>query len=164
MGFDVAIASVLDIRVQKEAFDEGLLLRDFGKGHAGIGGICAFTGLVRDFNATGAVASMILEHYPGMAERQLRLIGEASQRRYGLEKLLIIHRYGELLAGDKIVLVITATVHRRQAFEACQYIMDYLKCDVPFWKREVSADGSERSVSACAEDIYDRDRWALNTE
>ena len=143
------------IRVQREAFDVGREIAALTAGNTRIGGVASFVGLVRDL---GGLRSMTLEHYPGMTERQLELIDAEAHRRWSLEASLIVHRYGRLEPGDPIVLTITASAHRRAAFDSCNFLMDWLKTEAPFWKREEGADG-ERWVTARADDDAARERW-----
>lgn len=143
------------IRVQREAFDVGREIAALTAGNTRIGGVASFVGLVRDL---GGLRSMTLEHYPGMTERQLELIDAEAHRRWPLEASLIVHRYGRLEPGDPIVLTITASAHRQAAFDSCNFLMDWLKTEAPFWKREEGADG-ERWVTARADDNAARERW-----
>jgi len=150
------------IRVQEEDFDPGVELARFGAGNHAVGGVCVFVGLVRDEArpAGGAVAigAMTLEHYPGMTERELARIEAEARRRWPLEDTLIIHRYGRLVPGERIVLVATASPHRKAAFEACEFLIDWLKTQAPFWKREETAAGA-RWVAARESDDAAADRW-----
>lgn len=143
------------IRVQREAFDVGREIAALTAGNTRIGGVASFVGLVRDL---GGLRSMTLEHYPGMTERQLELIDAEAHRRWPLEASLIVHRYGRLEPGDPIVLTVTASAHRQAAFDSCNFLMDWLKTEAPFWKREEGADG-ERWVDARADDDAARERW-----
>ena len=150
------------IRVQGEDFDPGVELARFGAGNHAIGGVCMFVGLVRDAAETPAgaerVDAMTLEYYPGMTERELEGIEVEARSRWPLEDALFIHRHGRLLPGDRIVLVATASPHRKAAFEACEFLIDWLKTKAPFWKKEETADGA-RWVAA--RESYDAaaDRW-----
>ncbi len=134
------------IRVQLEDFDIGQEIDALTAGNTGIGGICSFMGTVRDMaggsGADDAVSTMTLEHYPGMTEKALAQIDAEANTRWNLAASLIVHRYGELTPGDRIVLVVTASAHRQDAFEACQFLMDWLKTKAPFWKLEASEDGA----------------------
>ena len=143
------------IRVQREAFDVGREIAALTAGNTRIGGVASFVGLVRDL---GGLRSMTLEHYPGMTERQLERIDAEAHRRWPLEASLIVHRYGRLEPGDPIVLTITASAHRQAAFDSCNFLMDWLKTEAPFWKREEGEDG-ERWVAARSDDDAARDRW-----
>ena len=143
------------IRVQREAFDVGREIAALTAGNTRIGGVASFVGLVRDL---GGLRSMTLEHYPGMTERQLERIDAEAHRRWPLDASLIVHRYGRLEPGEPIVLTITASAHRQAAFDSCNFLMDWLKTEAPFWKREEAEDG-ERWVGARADDNEARERW-----
>ena len=129
------------IRVQREDFDLGAELKALTEGNSSIGGVTSFVGLVRDIAAGEKISGMTLEHYPGMTETQLAEIEAEAQRRWPLDAVLIIHRYGPLKPGDQIVLVATASAHRDAAFEACRFLIDWLKTKAPFWKLEETAAG-----------------------
>ncbi len=144
------------IRVQRESFDVGREIAALTAGNLRIGGVASFVGLVRDL---GGLSAMTLEHYPGMTERQLARIDAEAHRRWPLEASLIVHRYGRLEPGEPIVLTITASAHRQAAFDSCNFLMDWLKTEAPFWKREEGADGA-RWVAARTDDDAARDRWA----
>ena len=146
------------IRVQREDFDVGEELAGLGDGKPGIGGVCLFVGLVRDMAGDEAISAMTLEHYPGMTEKALADIEAEAKRRWPLEASLIIHRHGTLEPGDRIVLVATASAHRQAAFEACQFLIDWLKTKAPFWKREETA-GGHRWVDARSADDTQASRW-----
>ncbi len=146
------------IRLQREDFDPGIELSRLGGGNPAIGGICTFVGLVRDRSAAGPVTAMALEHYPGMTEKELSRIEAEARARWPLEDVLIIHRHGRLLPGERIVLVATASAHRQAAFDACQFLIDWLKTRAPFWKREEGPAGP-RWVEARAEDDEAAARW-----
>jgi len=150
------------IRVQREDFDVGHELEQLAAGDHTVGGVASFIGLVRDFNLHGGsadrVAAMTLEHYPGMTERKLAEIEAEANRRWPLSATLIIHRYGRLEPGDRIVLVATASPHREAALAACGFLIDWLKTDAPFWKSEETPAG-ERWVEASAEDDAAKSRW-----
>jgi molybdopterin synthase catalytic subunit len=146
------------IRVQREDFDVGAELEALTRGRHDIGGVATFIGLVRDLQGKGGLAAMTLEHYPGMTERELEAIDREAQRRWPLQATLIIHRYGRLEPGDRIVLVATASAHRQAAFESCQFLMDWLKTKAPFWKLEETGEGAHW-VEADAEDEDAAARW-----
>ena len=128
------------IRVQEGDFDIGAEIAALTAGKNGIGGVATFTGLVRDMapvdGSDKPISAMTLEHYPGMTEKKLEEIEAEANRRWPLDASLIIHRYGRLEPGDRIVLVACASAHRQAAFDACQFLMDWLKTDAPFWKLE----------------------------
>jgi molybdopterin synthase catalytic subunit len=128
------------IRVQREDFDIGSEIAKLKASRTDIGAIVTFTGTVRDQD--GAVSAMILEHYPGMTERELARIEAEAHARWPLQASLIAHRFGRLEPGDNIVLVVTASAHRDAAFEAARFLMDYLKTSAPFWKQESGPSGN----------------------
>jgi molybdopterin synthase catalytic subunit len=146
------------IRVQREDFDVGAELAQFAAGNHKVGGVASFIGLVRDLGGADRVAALTLEHYPGMTEKQLAEIDEEAHRRWPLEASLVIHRYGRLEPGDRIVLVATASPHREAALAACHFLIDWLKTKAPFWKSEETPQG-ERWVDARAEDEEAEKRW-----
>lgn len=129
------------VSVQSEAFDLTPEYEALRRQTSGAGAIVSFTGLVRDLNLSDDVIALELEHYPGMTEKFLERIARQAIMRFGLHAARVIHRVGRLQAGDPIVLVLTASAHRREAFEACEFIMDYLKSEAPFWKKEWTAAG-----------------------
>lgn len=151
------------IRVQREDFDVGAELDALTAGNHKIGGVASFVGLVRDLAEGQEVSAMTLEHYPGMTERQLGKIEAEARARWPLEDCLIVHRYGRLEPGDRIVLVITASAHRQAAFESCQFLMDWLKTQAPFWKLEEGAEGSHW-VAARNSDDAAAARWAESSD
>ena len=146
------------IRVQAEDFDPGKELEQLTAGNNAIGGVCSFIGLVRDFADGDSVSSMTLEHYPGMTEKQLEAIEAEAQERWPLDGTIIIHRYGKLDAGDRIVFVAAASAHREAAFEACRFLMDWLKTKAPFWKKE-SGEAGDQWVDAKDSDDEATERW-----
>ena len=146
------------IRVQQEDFDPGAEIAKLTAGRTDIGGIAMFVGLVRDANEGEAVSAMTLEHYPGMTEKKLAEIEAEAQERWPLSATLIIHRTGELKPGERIVLVAAASSHRDAAFEACRFLIDWLKTQAPFWKLEEKA-GSAEWVEARESDTAHAARW-----
>ena len=146
------------IRVQPEDFDVGAEIEALTRGKTGIGGVASFVGLMRDIAGDKSISAMTLEHYPGMTERELERIEAEAQRRWPLIASLVIHRYGRMLPGDRIVLVATASAHRAAAFESCEFLMDYLKTKAPFWKQEETPEGA-RWVAADASDDAAASRW-----
>lgn len=146
------------IRVQREDFDAGAEIAALSQGDTAIGGVAAFIGLVRDIAGGEAVSAMTLEHYPGMTEKQLARVEAEACARWPLQASLVIHRYGRLAPGDRIVLVVTASAHRAAALESCQFLIDWLKTRAPFWKREETPDGA-RWVAARASDEAAAGRW-----
>lgn len=144
------------IRVQEEDFDVAAEIARLKEGRPDIGAIVTFTGTVRDQD--GAVTEMTLEHYPGMTERELARIEAEANARWPLQVSLIVHRTGTLQPGDNIVLVVTASEHRDAAFDAARFLMDYLKTNAPFWKRETGPSGSQW-VDAAQDDANAAARW-----
>lgn len=147
------------IQIQCEDFDVADEVAALVAGRADIGAVVTFTGMCRDEG--GRLASLELEHYPGMAETQIaRVVAEAGAR-WPLQGVTVIHRYGQVAPGQNIVLVVTASARRRAAFEAAEFVMDYLKTHAPFWKREHHSDGTIGGwVEAKSEDDAATDRWA----
>ena len=143
--------------VQEEAFDFGREAQDFASDHTNMGAIVTFTGVVRDADQ-GGMDRMVIEHYPGMTEKALTKIATEAQERWSLGDVLVIHRYGDLAPGEMIMMVATASRHRKNAFEAAEYLMDYLKSRAPFWKKEFLTDGAEW-VAAKDEDEESLKRW-----
>jgi molybdopterin synthase catalytic subunit len=148
----------LSVRVQSEDFDLGAEITRLRAGNAKIGAVASFIGLVRDLNDGDAVASMTLEHYPGMTERSIEAIIDSAKARWNIYDVLVIHRVGRLLPCDQIVLVIVTSAHRGDAFAACEFLMDYLKTRAPFWKKE-EIPGSARWVDARQSDDAAAARW-----
>jgi molybdopterin synthase catalytic subunit len=131
------------IRLQCEDFDAAAEAARLSRGRTDIGAVVTFTGICRDHEGGHGVSALTLEHYPGMAEEEIgRHVAEAESR-WPLLGVTVIHRYGRMLPGDNIVLVVTASAHRQAAFEAASFLMDYLKTRAPFWKLEESADGKD---------------------
>ena len=149
------------IRVQREDFDVGAELERLAAGNPRIGGVASFIGLVRDMGGDDRVSALTLEHYPGMTEKKLSEIEIEAHRRWPLDAVLIIHRHGRLVPGDRIVLVATASPHREAALAACQFLIDWLKTDAPFWKSEETSAG-ERWVASRTEDEAAKRRWAAD--
>ena len=145
------------IRVQAEDFDLGAEMDALTGSRKDIGAVVNFIGKVRDLD-DGALSAMTLEHYPGMTEKMLADIEAQANTRWELQETLIIHRYGRLEPGEQIVLVITASSHRQSAFEACAFLMDWLKTKAPFWKLEES-DKGRSWVEAKQADNDAADRW-----
>ncbi|MBR9863630.1 MAG: molybdenum cofactor biosynthesis protein MoaE [Rhodobacteraceae bacterium] len=144
------------VRVQLEDFNLGQELDHLRAGRRDIGALVSFTGLVRD--DTGDLTALELEHYPGMTEAALTEIETEARRRWALNDSLIIHRYGPLKPGDQIMMVATAAPHRKAAFEAADYLMDFLKSRAPFWKKEHGVEGA-RWVDAKEDDEAALKRW-----
>lgn len=127
----------------------------------GAGAVVSFVGVARGTDRDGApVASLFLDHYPGMTERSLRDIAESAIARFGVDAVRVVHRCGEIAPGAPIVFAAAASPHRRAAFEAADYLMDRLKTDAIFWKREDGADGGSRWIEPTDTDRADRERWS----
>lgn len=146
------------VSVQGESFELGLEAEAFAQANTSAGAIVTFTGIVRQADQGGLVA-MEIEHYPGMTRKALTEIAQTALERWSLGDALVIHRYGRLAPGELIMMVATAARHRKDAFEAAEYLMDYLKSRAPFWKKEVLADGAENWVASKAEDEDALSRW-----
>jgi len=146
------------VRVQTGDFDVGAEIAALTAGRADIGAVVTFTGLVRDVAGGEPISAMELEHYPGMTEKALAAIEAEAHQRWPLQGTTVIHRHGRLAPGDRIVLVIAASAHRQAAFEAAEFLMDYLKTRAPFWKKEHAPDGG-RWVDARDADDAAAERW-----
>lgn len=142
--------------VQQEPFDYGAEAAGFADGRHDMGAVVTFTGVVRD--VAGGLSTMEIEHYPGMTERALEKIAQEAVDRWSLGDVLVIHRFGPMGPGEKIMMVATAARHRKDAFEAAEYLMDYLKSRAPFWKKE-HAGGDTSWVAARDEDEDALTRW-----
>jgi molybdopterin synthase catalytic subunit len=154
----MAGAVVPAIRIQREDFDVAAEIADLTGGRTDIGAVVTFSGLCRD--EQGALSALELEHYPGMAEAEIGRIAAEAIERWPLQGLTVIHRHGKIMPGENIVLVVAASSHRQAAFEAANFLMDYLKSRAPFWKKEHLADGSEGGwVDAKEADDHAADRW-----
>lgn len=149
---------MLRVVVQQDDFKLDDLLAQMRQGRPQIGAIACFVGTVRDLNQGDTVSSMFLEYYPGMTEKSLEAIAQKAIERWKLESVSIVHRVGLLEPLDQIVAVATASAHRQDAFESCQFVMDFLKTEAPFWKKEQMADQT-RWVQARASDDEARERW-----
>jgi molybdopterin synthase catalytic subunit len=147
------------IRLQSDDFDAAAEAAALTHGRTDIGAVVTFTGICRGSEAGAPVAAMTLEHYPGMADAEIARHAEEAEARWPLLGVTIIHRYGRMVPGDNIVLVVTAASHRGDAFAAAEFLMDYLKTRAPFWKREERPDGTAW-VDAKATDDNAADRWA----
>jgi len=144
------------IRLAEDPFEPGDLLAGFCRGRAEVGAVASFTGIARA--EAGATAVLELEAYPGFTEAKIGEIAEAARERFALADLLILHRVGRIAPGEPIVFVATAARHRREAFEACDFLMDYLKSRAPFWKKEHGPAGA-RWIEPRPEDHADVSRW-----
>ena len=145
------------IIVQTEDFDLASEVELIKTTNSSIGAVVSFIGTVRDLTSESLI-SLTLEHYPGMTEKSLRSIADKARKKWEIESVTIIHRVGTLGVGDQIVLVITSSKHRQAAFDSCNYIMDFLKTDAPFWKKEVS-DKEEKWVGKRESDEEQKKRW-----
>ncbi len=146
------------IRVQRADFDVGAEMTALTASNHAVGGLAVFVGLVRDVAGEAALGAMTLEHYPGMTEKMLERIEAEANQRWPLEASLIVHRTGRLEPGERIVLVAAASRHRQAAFEACQFLIDWLKTKAPFWKLEETEDGP-KWVEARSSDDQATERW-----
>jgi len=147
------------IIVQQEVFDTGAEIEKISASSLNIGAVVSFTGLVRDFNDGSDISSLTLEHYPGMTEKELEKIETEARGRWDLNACLIIHRFGRMSLGEPIVLVVTASAHRQDAFEAAAFLMDWLKTKAPFWKLEETSDGDTDWVKERGTDLDAARRW-----
>ena len=148
------------IRLTYEAFDPGALLTEFCRGRSEVGAVATFTGLARA--EAGSTNILELEAYPGFTEAEIGKFADRARVRFGLDDVTILHRAGKIAPGDAVVFVATAARHRRAAFEACDFLMDYLKSKAPFWKKEHGPDGA-RWVEPHAQDHADLSRWEKET-
>lgn len=148
-----------DVRIQAEDFDLSHEVAQLRAGNAKVGGIVSFVGTVRDLNEGAAVAEMELEHYPGMTEQSIQAIIDQAKARWPIYGALVIHRVGPLKPQDQIVLVAVTSPHRGEAFSACEYIIDYLKTEAPFWKKEQTPHGA-RWVDARSSDDEALQKWS----
>ncbi|GKT11352.1 MAG: molybdopterin synthase catalytic subunit [Thiomicrorhabdus sp.] len=147
------------IKVQREDFDLTTEVAKLRAGHKNIGAVVSFVGTVRDINEGDEVSVLELEHYPGMTEKALEKIRLEAHDRWALESSMIIHRIGKMLPSDQIVLVAVSSRHRENAFHAAHFIMDYLKTNAPFWKKETLPDGEVRWVDSRVSDKEAEQRW-----
>jgi molybdopterin synthase catalytic subunit len=147
------------IRLVAERFDPGAALNRFSAGRLATGAVASFLGIAR--GEPGQAAALELEAYPGFTEARIAALVETAIDRFGLQDAEVIHRIGPIPPGDPIVLVLTAAAHRREAFEACDFLMDYLKSRAPFWKKEYGPSGA-RWVEPTARDLSDIERWREN--
>jgi len=152
------------VRVQQDDFDMAAEIARLKGRRTDIGAIVAFTGVARGSADGEPLEAITLEHYPGMTEVELERIEGEARRRWRLIDALVVHRHGRLRPGDNIVLVVTASAHRQAAFEAAEFLMDYLKTRAPFWKEEMLADGRRRWVDAADADDAATQRWTDDLE
>ena len=153
-----AQTGTVSVRVQREDFDVGAEIARLRRNNPKVGAVASFVGVVRDVNEGDTVAGMVLEHYAGMTERSIATIVSEAKQRWNVFDAIVIHRIGELLPTDQIVLVVVTSAHRGDAFAACEFLMDYLKTRAPFWKKERLPEGT-RWVDARASDEAAAARW-----
>ena len=146
------------VYVQAEDFDVSAQITKLRAGDLRVGAVVSFVGTVRDVNDNAQVTTLTLEHYPGMTEASLEAIVARAHARFDIYQCLVIHRYGELKPSDQIVLVVVSSAHRGEAFAACEFVMDYLKTEAPFWKKEQTPEGA-RWVDARVIDDQAKNRW-----
>ncbi len=159
MEQDQTAQEAIQIRVEPQDFELGAEYERLRQRSPSSGAIVVFTGLVRDFNAEGGLNGIILEHYPSMTRKSLNAIAKKALEHWELEGVTIVHRIGELQNHEQIVLVGVSARHRAAAFDGARYIMDYLKTEAPFWKKEVTPDGEADWVEAKESDQRARERW-----
>ena len=149
------------VTIQSADFDLSAEAAALRRDDAGVGAVAAFVGTVRDRNDGSGVGALTLEHYPGMTERAIESMIDEAMRRFDIRAARVIHRVGELKPLDQIVLVVVTSAHRGEAFQACEFLMDYLKTQAPFWKKEATPEG-ERWVDARAGDDAALARWGID--
>jgi molybdopterin synthase catalytic subunit len=148
------------VRIQTEDFDVAAEIAALRRDDAGVGAVCSFVGTVRDRNDGASVSAMELEHYPGMTEKAIEGMIDEAFRRFDIRAARVIHRVGPLQLQDQIVLVVVTSAHRGESFRACEFLMDYLKTQAPFWKKETTPEG-ERWVDARVADDQALERWGI---
>jgi molybdopterin synthase catalytic subunit len=153
------MTAIVTIRIQDADFDIGREISALTKARTDIGAVVSFTGICRGSEGGEAIAALTLEHYPGMAEAEIMRHAETAMSRWPLTGLTVIHRFGRIEPGENIVLVLTASAHRQAAFQAAEFLMDYLKANAPFWKREESQGGANW-VDARGHDDAAAARWS----
>jgi molybdopterin synthase catalytic subunit len=150
------------VLIQTEDFDVAAEIAALRRDDPGVGAVCTFTGTVRDRNDGSAVSAMELEHYPGMTEKAIEQMIDEAFRRFDIRAARVIHRVGPLQVQDQIVLVVVTSSHRGESFRACEFLMDYLKTQAPFWKKENTPEG-ERWVDARVADDAALERWGIRS-
>ncbi len=149
------------VAIQAEDFNLAEEIAALRAGDGGVGAVCAFVGTVRERNDGSDLRMMELEHYPGMTEKSIEAMIDEAHRRFDIRAARVIHRVGLLAPQDQIVMVAVTSAHRGQSFEACEFLMDYLKTRAPFWKKETAADGQQRWVDAREADETALRRWGV---
>ena len=149
------------VSIQNEDFDLSTEVSRLRETNPGVGAVCSFIGTVRDRNEGQSVSTMELEHYPGMTEKAIETMIDEAHRRFDILGARVVHRVGLLLPLDQIVLVVVSSAHRGQSFQACEFLMDYLKTQAPFWKKEQTPDGA-RWVDARVSDDAALARWGIS--
>lgn len=149
------------VSIQAADFDVAAEIAALRREDAGVGAVCSFIGTVRDRNDGSAVSAMELEHYPGMTEKAIEAMIDEAQRRFDIRGVRVIHRVGPLQVTDQIVLVVVTSSHRGESFQACEFLMDYLKTQAPFWKKEQTPEGA-RWVDARVSDDAALARWGIS--
>ena len=149
------------VSIQKADFDLGAEVAALRAADPAVGAVCTFLGTVRDRNDGQGVSVMELEHYPGMTEKSIEAMIDEALKRFDIRAARVIHRVGVLQPLDQIVLVAVSSPHRGQSFQACEFLMDYLKTHAPFWKKETLADGTSRWVDARVSDDAALARWGI---
>jgi molybdopterin synthase catalytic subunit len=152
------MTAIVTVRIQQADFDTGREIAALTNGRTDIGAVVTFSGICRGSENGEAIAALTLEHYPGMAEAEIMRHAETAMARWPLTGLTVIHRFGRIKPGENIVLVVTSSAHRQAAFQAAEFLMDYLKANAPFWKREEGADGASW-VEARSHDDHAAARW-----
>ena len=150
------------VSIQTADFDLGAEVAALRAGDGGVGAVCSFVGTVRDRSDGAEVSAMELEHYPGMTEKAIEAMIDEAQRRFDIRAARVVHRVGPLDIGDQIVLVAVSSAHRGQSFQACEFLMDYLKTQAPFWKKETTPEGA-RWVDARVSDDAALQRWGIRS-
>ncbi len=150
------------VSIQTADFDLGAEVAALRAGDGGVGAVCGFVGTVRDRSEGAEVSAMELEHYPGMTEKAIEAMIDEAQRRFDIRAARVVHRVGPLDIGDQIVLVAVSSAHRGQSFQACEFLMDYLKTQAPFWKKETTPEGA-RWVDARVSDDAALQRWGIRS-
>ena len=151
------------VTIQPQDFDLGAEVAALRAGNAAVGAVAAFVGTVRDRNDGSAVQSMELEHYPGMTERAIEVMIDDAVQRFGIDGARVVHRIGLLQPLDQIMMVAVTSAHRGSAFQACEFLMDYLKTQAPFWKKELTPAGSRWVDARVADDAALR-RWGITAD